>query len=96
MKKILIVAAALVGALNLSGCMVVMAGGGYHGDHGDLVSSDGSVRYVGWCALHVHNSHCLDTGVHAAVIQPPSAGAVPTAAVALTPNGSPPEIADVN
>jgi hypothetical protein len=61
MKKLLIATATLIGALNLSGCMLVMEGSDYHGDHGDLVSSDGAIRYVGWCEVHPHNSHCLDT-----------------------------------
>jgi hypothetical protein len=58
MKTTLIVAAALFAALNLSGC--VLGGGGYHHDHGDLVSNDGTMHYVGWCRAHPHNSHCED------------------------------------
>ena len=61
MKKILIITAVLFSSLNLSGCMVALAGGNYHPDHGDLVSSDGTVRYVGWCHLHTRNSHCQDS-----------------------------------
>lgn len=60
MKKTLIVAAVLLAALNLSGC-VLIDGGGYHSEHGDLVSNDGTIHYVGWCKAHPRNSHCLDT-----------------------------------
>ncbi len=60
MKNALI-ATALLAALNLSGCMISLAGGGYHADQGDLVSRDGTVRYIGWCSLHTHNSRCLNT-----------------------------------
>ena len=59
MKRTLIFTAALIAALDLSGCMVLMAGNGYHPDQGDLVSGDGTVRYVGWCQVHPHNAHCL-------------------------------------
>jgi len=59
MKNILIATAALIALANLPGCALVMAGSGYHNDHGDLVSSDGSVRYIGWCNVHPHFSHCL-------------------------------------
>lgn len=58
MRKSFIVTALLFAVLNLSGCM--LAGRGYHYDHGDLVSNDGTVRYVDWCHVHSHNSHCLD------------------------------------
>lgn len=58
MKRMLIATAVLVASLNLSGCMVALAGGNYHPDHGDLVNNDGTVRYVGWCHLHPRNSHC--------------------------------------
>jgi len=61
MKRTLITTAALTAALSLSGCMVLMSGGDYHRDHGDLVSNDGTVRYVGWCEVHQHNSRCLAT-----------------------------------
>jgi hypothetical protein len=53
MKKTLIVAAALFALVNLSGCVFLMPGAGYHADHGDLVSNDGTVHYIGWC-------DCLD------------------------------------
>ncbi len=58
MKKTLIVTAVLMAILNLSGCMLVFAGGGYHADKEDLVSADGTVRYVGWCNVHPHNTRC--------------------------------------
>ena len=58
MNKTMIIAAALAAVLNLSGCVLATAGSGYHYDHGDLVSSDGDVRYIGWCDVHPHNSHC--------------------------------------
>jgi hypothetical protein len=58
MKKLLIATAVLLGILNLSGCTLVLAGGGYHYEQGDLVSADGTVRYMGWCNVHPHNSHC--------------------------------------
>jgi hypothetical protein len=74
MKKTLIVAAGLLCALNLSGC-VLSGGGGYHYDHGDLVSNDGTIRYVGWCRLHPRNSHCLDT--HVATATAGNSGVVP-------------------
>jgi hypothetical protein len=61
MKKTLVVTAALVASLNLSGCVIALAGGNYHPDHGDLVSNDGNVRYVGWCHLHARNAHCQDS-----------------------------------
>jgi outer membrane lipoprotein SlyB len=61
MKNTLMATAALLAALNLSGCVISLAGGGYHADQGDLVSRDGTVRYVGWCSVHTHNSRCLDT-----------------------------------
>ncbi|HWG76677.1 MAG TPA: hypothetical protein VN660_07760 [Steroidobacteraceae bacterium] len=61
MKKLFISTAALIAALNLSGCMLMMAGSGYHGDQGDLVSNDGDIRYVGWCDVHPHNAHCLSS-----------------------------------
>jgi hypothetical protein len=67
MKKIFIATAALLAAVNLSGCMISLAGGGYHADQGDLVSRDGTVRYVGWCSLHAHNSHCLSTAAAASL-----------------------------
>jgi len=67
MKNTLIATAVLLAALNLSGCMISLAGGGYHADQGDLVSRDGTVRYVGWCSLHTHNSHCLDNTTPAPV-----------------------------
>ncbi|HTT07009.1 MAG TPA: hypothetical protein VMF64_17150 [Steroidobacteraceae bacterium] len=89
MNKTLIATAALIGALNLSGCMLVMGSSGYHGDHGDLVSSDGSVRYIGWCDVHPHNSRCLDTGEGKAVALHPGA-------VALAPSETSPPIADIN
>lgn len=60
MKKTLIVAAVLFAGLNLSGCVLATAGAGYHGDHGDLVSKDGTVRYIGWCEVHPQNSHCRE------------------------------------
>lgn len=89
MKNTLIVTAALIGALNLSGCMLVMGNSGYHGDHGDLVSSDGSVRYIGWCEVHPHNARCLDThDVTPATLHP--------GAVALAPSETSPPIADIN
>jgi hypothetical protein len=76
MKKTLIVAAVLLTALNLSGC-VLMARGGYHYDHGDLVSNDGTIHYVGWCKTHPHNSHCLDTHVSTATARDSRGIAVP-------------------
>jgi hypothetical protein len=53
--------AALVGSLNLSGCMVLHDGDeGFRYENGDRVSIDGSVRYVGWCNARPHNVHCLN------------------------------------
>ncbi len=67
MKKLFIVTAAVFAGLNLSGCMLVMAGGGYHPDHGDLVSGDGSIRYVAWCDVHRHSSYCRNAAPAAAL-----------------------------
>lgn len=89
MKKLVIATAALVAALNLSGCTLMMASSGYHGDHGDLVSGDGSVRYVGWCDVHPHNSHCLDT--HPGIATPAHPGAV-----ALNSDETAADVADLN
>jgi hypothetical protein len=89
MKTTLTAVAALIAALSLSGCMLVTGGSGYHGEHGDLVSSDGSVRYIGWCDVHPHNSRCLSTGeVKPAALHP--------GAVALAPSETSPPIADIN
>ncbi|HEX4049887.1 MAG TPA: hypothetical protein VHY19_03290 [Steroidobacteraceae bacterium] len=104
MKNLLIATAALIAALNLSGCTLVMAGNGYHGDHGDLVSSDGTIRYVGWCDVHPHNSHCLNTPTaDTAAISPVTVGAAPVAAVdpasdhaAVTLAEASPDLADNN
>lgn len=89
MKNLSIITAALIAALNLSGCTLMMASSGYHGDHGDLVSSDGSIRYVGWCDVHPHNSHCLDT--HASTAVPTHPGAV-----ALNSDETSTDLADLN
>lgn len=43
--------------LNLSGC-TLLDGENYHYDRGDLVSNDGSIRYVGWCNAHPHSRYC--------------------------------------
>jgi hypothetical protein len=97
MKKPLIATAALIAALNLSGCMLVMSGSDYHGDHGDLVSSDGSVRYVGWCDVHRHNSRCLNPQATAAAA--PATTVDPATyrlGVALNPDQASPDIADIN
>lgn len=48
----------LTAAVNLAGCMTLSADGPFHDDGGDLVSNDGSVRYVGWCRLHSRNANC--------------------------------------
>lgn len=74
MNRILIATAALLAILNLSGCMFARADG-YHYDHGDLVSTDGTMRYIGWCGVHPRNAHCLNT-------PGPSAAAVSAAAFA--------------
>lgn len=63
MKQIFIVTAALFAALNLSGCALVTAGGGYHNEQGDLVSRDGNIDYVGWCDVHPRNAHCRVSGI---------------------------------
>ncbi|HEY7930515.1 MAG TPA: hypothetical protein VID71_10905 [Steroidobacteraceae bacterium] len=89
MKNSLIATATLIAALNLSGCMLAMGSSGYHGEQGDLVSSDGSVRYIGWCQVHPHNAHCLATGeAKPAALHP--------GAVALAPSETSPPIADIN
>ena len=89
MKNLLIATAALIAALNLSGCTLVMASSGYHGDHGDLVSSDGSIRYIGWCDVHRRNSHCLDTN-------PGNTAATHPGAVALNSDDVSADVADLN
>lgn len=58
MKRIFAAILALVTVLTLSGCMALEGEGNFHGDRGDLVNSDGTVRYVGWCELHPHNANC--------------------------------------
>lgn len=109
MKKLFIGTAALIAALNLSGCMLVMSEGDYHGDHGDLVSSDGSIRYVGWCDVHPHNSHCLAapgaTAAATAALTPVTVGATRVATIdpstarvgaLVNSDESPSDIADIN
>jgi hypothetical protein len=49
--------ALLLALMNLSGCML-LDGGPYHAERGDLVG-DG-IRYVGWCDAHPRNVHCRD------------------------------------
>lgn len=58
MRKPLILMTALAAVVNLSGCMVLSGEGPFHGDRGDLVNSDETVRYVGWCELHPRNAYC--------------------------------------
>jgi hypothetical protein len=106
MKKPIIGTAALIAALNLSGCMLVMAGGDYHGDQGDLVSRDGTIRYVGWCDVHPHNAHCLSgPDANTAALSPVTVGATSITTVdrttyrigaTLNSGKSPPDIADIN
>lgn len=44
---------------DLSGCTLVLSGEhGWHGDRGDLVNKDATVRYVGWCDLHPRSAKC--------------------------------------
>lgn len=66
MNKTSMTIAALFAIVNLSGCVLVMAGGSYHSDHGDLVSEDGTIRYVGWCNVHPHYSRCGGSAAAAA------------------------------
>jgi hypothetical protein len=61
--------AALLATLNLSGCMV-LDGESYHNDRGDLVSNDGSIRYVGWCEVHPHGRGCGPERLAAVNTQP--------------------------
>ena len=58
MTKTFLATAALFAVSNLTGCALVTAGSGYHNEHGDLVSRDGDIHYVGWCDVHPHNAHC--------------------------------------
>ena len=57
MKAFMTATIALVAVLN-AGCMAFIEHGTFHGDRGDLVSSDGTVRYVGWCELHKQSASC--------------------------------------
>jgi len=72
MQKSLITTAVLFAILNLTGCALVMPGDGYHADHGDLVNSDGTFRYVGWCEVHRHNSHCRESQQQSVATSRPS------------------------
>jgi len=65
MKRIVIAIAAILAVLNLSACVFATADG-YHYDHGDLVSSDGTMRYLGWCNVHPHNAHCQNASASSA------------------------------
>ena len=59
MKRLLATSVALATVLN-AGCVVLDRGEGpFHSDRGDLVSRDGTVRYVGFCDLHPHHASCV-------------------------------------